>query len=325
MSRRQYLEKREKRELELLADSIRFEESLLRGQKLTEEERRKHELNKQIYALATAKTGLDEDLAAEERYRMPDAMMDDSGRVDKRKQEEVLTSRGGGAGGDGSREKPKSEQATWEERQLGAATLRFGARDRGGAPVMRKRIERRKEKGPDGRWREVEVVVEEEELATKQYDFVFEDGNGIDFIAEATLKGIDAPLLSGDSNALQQQQKEAQQAAAAAARSEFEKIQVGRKSLPIYPYREDLLTAIADHQVLVVVGETGSGKTTQIPQYLHEVGYTQLGKVGCTQPRRVAAMSVAARVAQEMGVKLGAEVGYSIRFEDCTSDKTLVK
>ena len=63
----------------------------------------------------------------------------------------------------------------------------------------------------------------------------------------------------------------------------------------------------------------------QIPQYLHEAGYSKAGRVGCTQPRRVAAMSVAARVATEVGVKLGAEVGYSIRFEDCTSDKTLLK
>ncbi len=63
----------------------------------------------------------------------------------------------------------------------------------------------------------------------------------------------------------------------------------------------------------------------QIPQYLHEAGYSKAGRVGCTQPRRVAAMSVAARVATEVGVKLGVEVGYSIRFEDCTSDKTLLK
>lgn len=73
------------------------------------------------------------------------------------------------------------------------------------------------------------------------------------------------------------------------------------------------------------MGETGSGKTTQIPQYLHEAGYSKLGKIGCTQPRRVAAMSVSARVADEVGVKLGHEVGYSIRFEDCTSDKTVIK
>jgi pre-mRNA-splicing factor ATP-dependent RNA helicase DHX16 len=103
-------------------------------------------------------------------------------------------------------------------------------------------------------------------------------------------------------------------------------IQDVRKSLPIYDFREDILAAIENFQVIIIVGETGSGKTTQIPQYLHEAGYTKGGKkVGCTQPRRVAAMSVAARVAEEMGTKLGYEVGYSIRFEDCTSDKTLIK
>ncbi|CAK4071413.1 unnamed protein product [Aphanomyces euteiches] len=102
-------------------------------------------------------------------------------------------------------------------------------------------------------------------------------------------------------------------------------MQESRKRLPIYAYRDVLLEAVRDHQVIIMVGETGSGKTTQVPQYLHEVGYSELGKIGCTQPRRVAAMSVSARVAQEMGVKLGNEVGYSIRFEDCTSDKTVIK
>lgn len=107
--------------------------------------------------------------------------------------------------------------------------------------------------------------------------------------------------------------------------SEYDRIQVTRKKLPAFAYREEFLAAVKDNQILVVVGETGSGKTTQLPQYLHEVGYTDIGKIGCTQPRRVAAMSVAARVSQEMGVKLGHEVGYSIRFEDCTSESTLIK
>lgn len=103
-------------------------------------------------------------------------------------------------------------------------------------------------------------------------------------------------------------------------------IEETKKSLPIFPFRDDLIAAINEYQVLIIEGETGSGKTTQIPQYLYEAGFTENEKkIGCTQPRRVAAMSVAARVAEEMGIKLGNEVGYSVRFEDCTSERTVIK
>ncbi len=98
-----------------------------------------------------------------------------------------------------------------------------------------------------------------------------------------------------------------------------------RESLPIYRLKSELCTAIAQNQVLVVIGETGSGKTTQMTQYLAEMGYTKRGMIGCTQPRRVAAMSVAKRVAEEYGCPLGQEVGYTIRFEDCTSPSTVIK
>ena len=80
-----------------------------------------------------------------------------------------------------------------------------------------------------------------------------------------------------------------------------------------------------ENQILVVIGETGSGKTTQMTQYLAESGYTTKGRIGCTQPRRVAAMSVAKRVADEVGCLVGEEVGYAIRFEDCTSEDTVIK
>lgn len=98
-----------------------------------------------------------------------------------------------------------------------------------------------------------------------------------------------------------------------------------RQSLPIYKLRDDLIKAVNDNQILIVIGETGSGKTTQITQYLAEAGFTARGKVGCTQPRRVAAMSVAKRVAEEFGCRLGQEVGYTIRFEDCTCPETIIK
>uniref|UniRef100_A0A915PAA4 RNA helicase n=1 Tax=Meloidogyne floridensis TaxID=298350 RepID=A0A915PAA4_9BILA len=104
-----------------------------------------------------------------------------------------------------------------------------------------------------------------------------------------------------------------------------------RMALPVWDYREKFLELLNKNQCLVLVGETGSGKTTQIPQwcldYAREKG-VMMGKkymVACTQPRRVAAMSVANRVADELDVQLGQEVGYSIRFEDCVSDRTILK
>jgi ATP-dependent RNA helicase DHX8/PRP22 len=98
-----------------------------------------------------------------------------------------------------------------------------------------------------------------------------------------------------------------------------------RESLPVYKFRTQLLDAVAANQILIVVGDTGSGKTTQMTQYLAEAGYANELMIGCTQPRRVAAMSVAKRVAEEVGCQLGNEVGYTIRFEDKTGPDTRIK
>lgn len=155
----------------------------------------------------------------------------------------------------------------------------------------------------------VKVRQEEED----EYDYVFDEDQKIDFVLSAKLNEPDPKDAE-----LMARIDEAERRA--------KSIEEIRKSLPIYQYRDELIQAINDYQVLIIVGETGSGKTTQLPQYLYEAGYTKNGmKIGCTQPRRVAAMSVAARVAEEMGVHLGQEVGYSIRFEDCTSERTVVK
>ena len=154
----------------------------------------------------------------------------------------------------------------------------------------------------------------------KEYDLVFEDQ--IDFVMQDTRKGYDNRNKKRIKEELSLDMRPELEARPA---TEHEKILAGRRKLPMYPYREEFLAAVKDHQVLILVGETGSGKTTQIPQFLHEVGYSELGKIGCTQPRRVAAMSVAARVAKEMNVRLGHEVGYSIRFENCTGPKTVIQ
>ncbi|CAN8022020.1 unnamed protein product [Ixodes persulcatus] len=98
-----------------------------------------------------------------------------------------------------------------------------------------------------------------------------------------------------------------------------------RKALPIFPVRKELVRTIRQKDCIILIGETACGKTTQIPQYLHEAGFTKRGAIGITQPRRVAAITVANRVAMEMGVETGELVGYSVRFDDSTTSATRIK
>jgi pre-mRNA-splicing factor ATP-dependent RNA helicase DHX16 len=225
--------------------------------------------------------------AKDDGYRMPDAYEDENGYVDKDKREAALTTRY-----NEEEKEVKTEQEEWEEEQMKISKVQFGSKDK-----------RQKE---------------------ESYDYVFEDQ--IDFISNEILKGTKKTSDGHSHRTKHRDDEDVEDAEEDMSRlSEFEKIQKVRKTLPVYALREEFLQAVRDNKVLIVVGETGSGKTTQLPQYLHESGWSKIGKIGCTQPRRVAAMSVAARVSQEMGVKLGQEVGYSIRFEDCTSDSTVLK
>lgn len=108
--------------------------------------------------------------------------------------------------------------------------------------------------------------------------------------------------------------------------SRFYEILRKRKQLPVYEFRDDLEQKVIANQVIIVEGETGSGKTTQIPQFLLPM-LAKPGKqaIACTQPRRVAAMSIAKRVSEEMDVEIGQQVGYTIRFEDLSNPQTILK
>ena len=116
---------------------------------------------------------------------------------------------------------------------------------------------------------------------------------------------------------------------AAAARVEARRRAVPAVSyppeLPVSQRKDEIAAAIRDHQVVIVAGETGSGKTTQLPKICLELGRGVTGQIGHTQPRRIAARSVAERIAEELGTEVGAAVGYKVRFTDRSSDDTNVK
>ncbi|KAJ8956852.1 hypothetical protein NQ318_014267 [Aromia moschata] len=170
---------------------------------------------------------------------------------------------------------------------------------------------------------------EKDQMASAVFKFGAKDATKKDeyeLLLEDQIQFIQALRLPGDSEKKEQEL------------TEYEKkklsIEETKKSLPVFPFRDDLIQAVREHQVLIIEGETGSGKPPKFhnictKRALQKTTIDQLSeinkKIGCTQPRRVAAMSVAARVAQEMGVKLGNEVGYAIRFEDCTSERTIIK
>ncbi|XP_037804248.1 pre-mRNA-splicing factor ATP-dependent RNA helicase DHX16-like [Penaeus monodon] len=290
-SRRKYLVKRKDDKLRELEADIHDDEYLFDEQVLTERERREREYKKTVLKLAKDYDRV-KDAEKVQRYVMPE----EGGTVDD-KYVEI----------DDKEKRPGYEQKKWEEDQMRGTALSFGARDKA------------------------------EKYHAHEYNLVLEDE--IEFIKSLPLEGTREKKKkkkkkrkdeASESSSSSEEEEEEEEEEEAPKLSEHEKkkmtIAEVRRSLPVYPFKEALLDAIAEHQVLIIEGETGSGKSTQLPQYLYHAGYCSDGKkIGCTQPRRVAAMSVAARVSEEMGKKLGNEVGYSIRFEDCTSDRTRIK
>ena len=290
ISRQHYLEKREERELTLLKMEVEDEEYLFEHDELSAEEKRRLDVKKQILAMANSKEKLR--LNQIDGYQLPESYEDEKGKLNKEKKEKALT---GGryveevSGG--------NDVDLWEAEQSRL----------GNASNVTKRLTGTNQ--ANGNKEEYEILMEDQ----------------IQFISQSAIAGYDALTKKKQEVTTTTTTTTTTAVSNVKTLTIHEKKLEARKQLPVFAYREDFLRALQEHKVMVLVGETGSGKTTQIPQYLHEAGWSELGCIGCTQPRRVAAMSVAARVASEMNVKLGHEVGYSIRFEDCTSKSTVIK
>eukprot|EP00929_Paragymnodinium_shiwhaense_P066011 TRINITY_DN33070_c0_g2_i1.p1 TRINITY_DN33070_c0_g2~~TRINITY_DN33070_c0_g2_i1.p1 ORF type:complete len:1026 (-),score=251.80 TRINITY_DN33070_c0_g2_i1:7-3084(-) len=298
VARRKYLGERETKIADLRGRQVADADWLMAGEKLSAQEEQYLALEKQLYEVA--KSRMDErEVEKTDGYVMPtDYDGEDGNKAPSRFS--VLEQRYAKTYDD---KWQKNEQDQLEDKLVARAVTSYGAK-----------------KG------------KKEDAEKTQYDLILE--SAVEF-GEAEIVGGNfkskhdpQPMSaseSEDENDMDVAKAVRDTRALAKMERESKKLQKDRVSLPVYQYRTSLLEAVRDYQVLIIVGETGSGKTTQIPQFLHEVGYTKIGKIGCTQPRRVAAMSVAARVAKELGVKVGHEVGYRIRFEDCTTDRTIIE
>ena len=287
ISRRLYLKQREKKVLGAARDDVRDEHFLFGDVGMTKKEHREMEYKRTVYELADKRVNLSDQRVG---FLMPEAdEAEDRGSADQSKRFKGLLARYQEEAGE------LNEYQAWDANQIKRSLAKIGTADAQGGSQMG---------------------------AAQDYELVMAPEEQIEFITDQLLIGGSLALdAKGAPTAGSSGGKGGEQMLGAHAM-----LQEARKTLPVYAYRNDIIAAVQEHQVLIVVGETGSGKTTQIPQYLYEAGLCDGNKkVGCTQPRRVAAMSVAKRVADEIGCKLGNEVGYSIRFEDCTTERTVIK
>lgn len=326
-SRNLYLDKRSLQHIELMEQILKEEQAMFKGVSLSEREKEDLNIRKQQLALAK-KTVLG--MTDVEVYKMPE-MFDEDGTLDLQKKHKVLHERYVDTQQPGYREEDEWEKKQIHNSKMGSLSdeaklalkqkesLYSAKVDFVKIDVMRelnqkmindklKRKLKRKKKRKRQKMKEKGLKVD---LSSSSEEEDAQSSSMMSNLSIMTKETADTLQINRDK--------------ISKITDPRAKMQLEKQQLPIYKYREEILKLVRDNQTVVLVGETGSGKTTQLPQYLQELGYTKLGKIGITQPRRVAAMSVATRVSHEMGTKLGHDVGYSIRFEDCTSDKTVIK
>ena len=253
VSRLKYLAKREEQQLDIFKRNLDEEQRIFAGVNLSENEIKLNQLNQKIYELAKKRK---EKEAKVQLYHMPDAYEDEDGRLVTDKRKAAILKRY-------EEEKVElTEQEIWEQTQDWKTQVTYGSQN--------KKNDKDKE--------------------TKSYDLLIE--NQVNFIKSEFLEGEMNKLKIGKKNkdsssssdsssnsdkeeSASDSDQEPEDVPMTEYEKERKKITDQRKSLPVYPLRDDFLKAIRDNQVLVIVGETGSGKTTQLPQYLHEVGYTK--------------------------------------------------
>lgn len=296
-SRQKYLSEREKKEMVLLREELKdFERDIekLGWGNMSEQERHEYEIKKEIMSIFDRRSRLEEE---EERgggsFLIEDDYVNEEGRIDTKRKGDVLAG------------KNRRMQFLLDEEHG-------------------KKHNRLKQLSHFTNLKKNDKQHEE-----KTYDYVFDQAQAVDFTGGDEEDDADSKLTADEKALWEKIRREEER---------VKTIEDTRKSLPVFQYRDQLIEAVKKYPVLIVVGETGSGKTTQLPQYLYEAGFDKgpLGKevarkdgqkfkIGCTQPRRVAATAVASRVSDEVGTRVGDRVGYSIRFDDRTSEKTVIK
>ena len=290
LSRMNYLQKRSQQQLDLFKRQIEDEQKLFGGLNLSKEEIKRNEINKKIFEIANENI---KNNYNQNRFEFEEKDEINNNNNNNDQNIKKLYERYNKKNNNFNSE--ENDDDLWENEQKKKTGIKFGAQN----------------------------------VKNDNYNLLIE--NPINYIKKELLKEIkttnienieekilEKNILSSNINKNQPEKN---------TNEDYLKIiKLQKENLPIFQYKSQILELISKNQIIFIQGETGSGKTTQIPQYLNENNYTSNNKkIAITQPRRVACLSVASRVAYEMNCKLGHEVGYCIRFEENTSKQTKIK
>ena len=289
LSRMNYLQKRTQQQLDLFKRQIEDEQKLFGGLNLSKEEIKRNEINKKIFEIANENIKNNYNQKRFEIEEKEENNNNNNNDQNIKKLYERYNKK------NTNYNLEENDDDLWENEQKKKTGIKFGAQN----------------------------------VKNDNYNLLIE--NPINYIKKELLKEIkttnienieekilEKNILSSNINKNQPEKN---------TNEDYLKIiKLQKENLPIFQYKSQILELISKNQIIFIQGETGSGKTTQIPQYLNENNYTSNNKkIAITQPRRVACLSVASRVAYEMNCKLGHEVGYCIRFEENTSKQTKIK